>query len=80
MLGGFHALPVLAIDGTPVGLVTSSDLLALLIELIDCEAPTALTTATPPREPIGSMMSRLLEVLRLSDLRRFILLKDGGSF
>ena len=34
-LGGFHALPVLAVDGTPVGIVTSSDLIGILIDHID---------------------------------------------
>ena len=34
-LGGFHALPVLAVDGTPVGIVTSSDLIAVLVDHID---------------------------------------------
>jgi acetoin utilization protein AcuB len=33
-LGGFHALPVLAVDGTPVGIVTTSDLARLLLERI----------------------------------------------
>lgn len=44
-LGGFHALPVLAIDDSPVGIVTSSDLVAMLIEQIDGDA---LEVGAPP--------------------------------
>ena len=67
-LGGFHALPVLAIDGTPVGIVTSSDLVALLIDQIERETPNPLTTASPAEEPKSAMMSRLLEVLRVAEV------------
>jgi CBS domain-containing protein len=34
-LGGYHALPVVALDGTPVGIVTSSDLATMLLEHIE---------------------------------------------
>jgi acetoin utilization protein AcuB len=67
-LGGFHALPVLAIDDTPVGLVTSTDLVALLIDLIDREAPSPLATDSAPQQPRGAMMSRLLEVLHAAEV------------
>jgi acetoin utilization protein AcuB len=74
-LGGFHALPVLAIDDTPVGLVTSTDLLALLIDLIDRQTPSPLATASAPQEPRAAMMSRLLEVLHAAE----VYLQSGQS-
>jgi len=39
-MGGYHALPVLAIDGTPVGIVTTSDLARLLLERIGGDVVT----------------------------------------
>jgi CBS domain-containing protein len=67
-LGGFHALPVLAVDDTPVGIVTSSDLVALLLDQIERETSIRVSTAPPPEEPRGAMMSVLLEVLRAAEL------------
>jgi len=64
-LGGFHAMPVLAADDTPVGMVTTSDLVGLLVERIERDAPrTAERTADPP----PSALPRLLEVLRAADV------------
>jgi CBS domain-containing protein len=40
-IGGYHALPVLAFDGTPVGIVTTTDLAHLLLERIGGAAPPA---------------------------------------
>jgi CBS domain-containing protein len=74
-LGGFHALPVLAIDGTPVGIVTSSDLVALLIDQIERETPSPLAIASPPDEPRSAMNTRLLEVLRAAE----VYLQSGQS-
>src|SRR5690349_15472600 len=61
-LGGFHALPVLAIDDTPVGIVTSSDLVGLLIDQIERDEAGDDTTAVSAET--GSATPRLLEVLR----------------
>jgi acetoin utilization protein AcuB len=61
-LGGFHALPVLAIDGTPLGIVTSSDLIALLLDQLDRDPQTYRAkpaSATPTPDP-----PLLLDVLR----------------
>jgi CBS domain-containing protein len=63
-LGGFHALPVLALDDTPVGIVTSSDLIALLVDQIDRGPQGSLATDAPPEPPGGALMPRLIEVLR----------------
>jgi predicted transcriptional regulator len=67
-LGGFHALPVLAMDDTPVGIVTSSDLVALLIDQIERDTPSRATGAPPPEESRGATTSLLLEVLRAADV------------
>lgn len=66
-LGGFHALPVLAIDDTPVGIVTSSDLVALLSDQIDRDTPNHNLSA-PLEEPRGTAMLLLLEVLRAAEV------------
>jgi CBS domain-containing protein len=63
-LGGFHALPILAVDDTPVGIVTSSDLVGLLIDQIECESTSAARRVPPPEEPRNAVMPHLLEVLR----------------
>jgi CBS domain-containing membrane protein len=67
-LGGFHALPVLAMDDTPVGIVTSSDLVALLIEQIDSDAPPRGVSRPAPDESCGATLPLLLEVLRAAEL------------
>jgi len=74
-LGGFHALPVLAIDDTPVGIVTSSDLVGLLIDQIERDtASDDLTTASPTTaDSAGS--PHLLEVLRAAK----VFLNSGQS-
>lgn len=66
-LGGFHALPVLAADDTPIGMVTSTDLVGILVDQIEKDAPQASPTppATSTAEP---EMPRLLEVLRAADV------------
>jgi len=56
-LGGYHALPVLAVDGTPVGIVTTSDLAKLLLERIEESAPS----------PAHSSNSALVEVFHAAD-------------
>jgi acetoin utilization protein AcuB len=58
-LGGFHALPVLAIDGTPMGIVTSSDLIGLLLDQIERDEPRARAAPAVDREP-----PLLLDVMR----------------
>src|SRR6185503_18507767 len=63
-LGGFHALPVLAIDDTPVGIVTTSDLVGLLIDQIDRDTGSGAPAITPPSAPCSAVTPRLLEVLR----------------
>lgn len=67
-LGGFHALPVLAIDDTPVGIVTSSDLVALLIDQIEAESPSESPQVPPAEESGGATMSLLLDVLRAAEI------------
>jgi acetoin utilization protein AcuB len=65
-LGGFHALPVLALDDTPVGIVTSSDLVGLLIDQIDSGKADG---GVPRHEHSGNAeMLRLQEVLRAAEL------------
>ena len=44
-IGGYHALPVLARDGTPVGIVTTSDLVRLLLERIGADNAARPDTA-----------------------------------
>jgi len=63
-LGGFHALPVLAIDDTPVGIVTSSDLVGLLIDQIERDKAGDDSTAVTAGPGGAAATPRLLEVLR----------------
>ena len=63
-LGDFHALPIVAIDGTPVGMVTSSDLASLLLKQIDAGPARDAASPTPPQAP----GSHLLEVLRAAEV------------
>jgi CBS domain-containing protein len=74
-LGGFHALPVLAVDDTPVGIVTSSDLIALLVDQVERDTPSRNVNASPPEESRGAVMSLLLEVLRAAE----VFLNSGQS-
>lgn len=67
-LGGFHALPVLAVDDAPVGIVTSSDLVGLLLDQIERDAPGGMATAAPPQERHDAVMPRLLDVLRAAEV------------
>jgi acetoin utilization protein AcuB len=67
-LGGFHALPVLAIDGTPVGILTSSDLISLLIDQVERDAAGEQPGTDSPAEARPESMSRLLEVLRAAEI------------
>jgi acetoin utilization protein AcuB len=67
-LGGFHALPVLAIDGTPVGIVTSSDLIGLLIDQLECDASGGQEGQPRPARPPAEAMPLLLEVLQVADV------------
>lgn len=66
-LGGFHALPVLAIDGTPVGIVTSSDLIGLLLDQMERHEHGG-TAPTQPRPEAPSASQRLLDVLRAAEV------------
>jgi acetoin utilization protein AcuB len=67
-LGGFHAVPVLAIDGTPIGIVTTSDLICLLIDRIEREPSRGLAAPPPSADARASSTSRLLEVLRSAEI------------
>ena len=67
-LGGFHALPVLAVDDTPVGIVTSSDLVCLLIDGIDREPSGESAAASPNDEGPHDLTPRLLDVLRAAEI------------
>jgi acetoin utilization protein AcuB len=67
-LGGFHAVPVLAIDGTPMGIVTTSDLICLLMDRIEHDPGPGLATPAPSAEVRASSMSCLLEVLRSAEI------------
>ncbi len=67
-LGGFHALPVLAIDGTPVGIVTSSDLVGLLIDQIERDGSPGVSRDPPSGESRDGLPSHLLEVLRSAEI------------
>jgi predicted transcriptional regulator len=67
-LGGFHALPVLAIDDTPVGIVTSSDLVGLLLDQIERDSPRGVPGNTQPSEFANNAMPQLLEVLRAAEI------------
>ena len=72
-LGGFHAMPVIAADDTPVGLVTTSDLVRVLLEQIERE-PTQPVKMNPP-DAAAPANPRLLEVLNAAD----IYLRSGQS-
>jgi CBS domain-containing protein len=72
-LGGFHAIPVLAADDTPVGMVTTSDLIGILLDQIDRDSPRALTASTP--DTAAPAIPKLLEVLHAAD----IYLRSGQS-
>jgi acetoin utilization protein AcuB len=74
-LGGFHALPILAVDDTPVGIVTSSDLIGLLIDQIECDSPGAATAVSAPQESRYAAPPELLEVLRAAE----VFLRSGES-
>jgi len=63
-LGGYHALPVIALDGTPVGIVTSSDLATLLLEHVEERVDHSATART--KIPAGSHAD-LAEVLNAAD-------------
>ena len=67
-LGAFHALPVLAMDGSPVGIVTSSDLIGLLIDQIERDASGTQVAPPHPAGPSPGAMPLLLEVLRAADI------------
>ena len=67
-LGGFHAVPVLAIDDTPVGIVTSSDLVCLLIEQIDADSSGRTSAAARPEVQGQEALPRLLQVLRAAEV------------
>lgn len=69
-LGDFHALPIVAIDGTPVGMVTTSDLASLLLKQIDSGPAHAAASPLPP-----AANSHLLEVLRAAE----VYLRSGQS-
>jgi CBS domain-containing protein len=67
-LGGFHALPVLALDGTPVGIVTSSDMIGLLVDQIERDPSTSAANAAPSAETEAQVLPRLLDVLRAAEI------------
>jgi CBS domain-containing protein len=67
-LGGFHALPVLALDGTPVGIVTSSDLMGLLVDQIERDASGSVASDAAVADSQEHMVPRLLEVLRAAEI------------
>jgi CBS domain-containing protein len=62
-LGGYHALPVVALDGTPVGIVTSSDLATLLLEHVEERADHSRTGRHIPE----GNNADLVEVLHAAD-------------
>jgi acetoin utilization protein AcuB len=74
-LGGFHAMPVLAADDTPIGMVSTSDLVALLLEHIDREAPQTASAPAPIKDAAPAALPRLLELLRAAD----VYLRSGQS-
>ena len=67
-LGGFHALPVLATDGTPIGIVTSSDLIGLLLDQIERGERGGTSPAQPRPEGSSPSQSLLLDVLRAAEV------------
>jgi len=67
-LGGFHALPVLAIDETPVGIVTSSDLVCLLIEQIEGDSSGRTSMSAQASGPGQHAIPSLLQVLRAAEV------------
>jgi CBS domain-containing protein len=68
LLGGFHALPVVAVDGSPIGMLTSSDLAALLIEQLELEDPGVERIAAPPGDAPRAEIASLREVLRAAEV------------
>jgi len=74
-LGGFHALPVLAFDDTPVGIVTSTDLIGLLMDRIERDGTSAVPADPPSPELHAHENPHLLEVLRAAE----IYLRSGQS-
>ena len=72
-LGGFHALPVLALNDTPVGIVTSSDLVCLLIDGIERDG--SRDAVPPPDRASHAATPGLLEVLRAAE----VYLRSGHS-
>lgn len=73
-LGGFHAMPVLAADDTPVGMVSTSDLVGILVQQIERDASPAADVASPSGQAPRTL-PRLLEVLRAAE----IYLRSGQS-
>jgi CBS domain-containing protein len=67
-LGGFHALPILALDDAPVGIVTSSDLIGLLIDQIERDASGAVATEVTSTAAQDPAIPRLREVLRAAEV------------
>jgi acetoin utilization protein AcuB len=67
-LGGYHALPVLSFDGTPIGIVTSGDLTALLLEQIERRRDSSSSTALGVATQTDGATTRLVEVLRAADV------------
>lgn len=65
-LGGFHAMPVLAANDSPLGMVTTSDLVTLLLEQIDRGGPRPVSVK-PDAVPTPEMTC-LLEVLQAADI------------
>jgi CBS-domain-containing membrane protein len=68
LLGGFHALPVVAIDGSQVGMITSADLAGLLLDQIELEAPTGEASVHAREVSPRAELSSLLEVLRAAEV------------
>jgi CBS domain-containing protein len=67
-LGGFHALPILAVDDAPVGIVTSTDLVGLLIDQIERDASGSVATEVPLLGAQDPEIPRLREVLRAAEV------------
>ena len=67
-LGGYHALPVLSVDGTPVGIVTSGDLAALLLEQIERQGDSPAGAARGVANKTDGATTRLIEVLRAAEI------------
>jgi acetoin utilization protein AcuB len=67
-LGGFHALPILAADDTPVGIVTSSDLVSLLLERLEHSEDSGKNPGPAKNAPPTGALPHLVEVLRAADI------------